>query len=141
MDNTKQEYNTLMTIAAGAELVKRIGNKLRQKIKGQENAIQQVEDALFQAFALQDYSSAYAALPMSIAFKMTQEQSNLILKKGGAEELNLRECMFKLVGLDTCIKVKTPYLDSEDELKFLAYIKENNEAIYDESIAKLINEN
>ncbi len=53
MDNTKQEYNTLMTIAAATELVKRIGNKLRQKIKGQENAIQQVEDALFQAFVLQ----------------------------------------------------------------------------------------
>ncbi len=89
----------------------------------------------------EDYSSAYGVLPMRIAFKMTQEQSNLILKKGGAEDLNLQECIFKLVGVDTCIKVKTPYLDSEDELNFLAYIKENNEAIYDEGVAKLINEN
>ncbi len=53
MQGISERENTLMTMAAGTELVNRIGNKMRQKIKGQENAIQQVEAALFHAFVLQ----------------------------------------------------------------------------------------
>lgn len=89
-----------------------------------------------------DYSSAYGLLGVRIVFRVaTKEQSNLVLRENGAEELKERECMCRMYGINNFVKLKVPYLNEEDELKFLNYIKENNEAAFDDALMAYIKDN
>lgn len=80
-------------------------------------------------------------LPTRIAFKVVQEvDSRTILDSSGAEKLlGNGDMLYKMDTMTFPYRVQGAFLSSEEVQTVVEYIKENNEAYFDESVSDFIN--
>ena len=82
-------------------------------------------------------------LPTRIAFKVVQEvDSRTILDSSGAEKLlGYGDMLYKMDTMTFPYRVQGAYLSSQEVQDVVEYIKEHNEAYFDESVSDFINNN
>ncbi len=80
-------------------------------------------------------------LPTRIAFTVaTDVDSRVILDQTGAQKLlGKGDMVYTASGINTPVRVQSPYISSADSQKVVQFIKENNEAFFDESATSFIN--
>ena len=80
-------------------------------------------------------------LPTRIAFTVaTDVDSRVILDQSGAQKLlGKGDMVYTASGINTPIRLQSPYISSADSQKVVQFIKENNEAYFDESATSFIN--
>ena len=80
-------------------------------------------------------------LPTRIAFTVaTDVDSRVILDQTGAQKLlGKGDMIYTASGINTPVRVQSPYISSADSQKVVQFIKENNEAFFDESATSFIN--
>lgn len=118
-DETKEymnacEYDPMGKIAATTILVKRIGQRLRRELKGQENAIREVEEGIFSSFVLQGKSAHGPKLCLTLVgpsgvgktslAKILAEELGLPYKKFSMAAFADEETQLTLTGFDSTFK-------------------------------------
>ncbi len=80
-------------------------------------------------------------LPTRIAFTVaTDVDSRVILDQTGAQKLlGKGDMVYTASGINTPVRVQSPFISSTDSQKVVNFIKENNEAYFDESATTFIN--
>ena len=80
-------------------------------------------------------------LPTRIAFTVaTDVDSRVILDQTGAQKLlGKGDMIYTASGINTPVRVQSPFISSSDSQKVVNFIKENNEAYFDESATTFIN--
>ncbi|MBQ8291667.1 MAG: hypothetical protein IJX88_04055 [Clostridia bacterium] len=80
-------------------------------------------------------------LPTRIAFTVaTDVDSRVILDQSGAQKLlGMGDFLYTMQGVNTPVRVQSAYIKPEDSQRVINFIKANNEAYYDESVAAYIN--
>ncbi len=80
-------------------------------------------------------------LPTRIAFTVaTDVDSRVILDQTGAQKLlGKGDMVYTASGINTPVRVQSPFISSSDSQKVVNFIKENNEAYFDESATTFIN--
>ena len=80
-------------------------------------------------------------LPTRIAFTVaTDVDSRVILDQTGAQKLlGKGDMVYTASGINTPVRVQSPFISSSDSQKVVNFIKENNEAYFDESASTFIN--
>ena len=80
-------------------------------------------------------------LPTRIAFTVaTDVDSRVILDQTGAQKLlGKGDMVYTASGINTPVRVQSPFISSSDSQKVVNFIKENNEAYFDESASSFIN--
>lgn len=82
-----------------------------------------------------------ANLPTRIAFGVaTDVDSRVILDQSGAQHLlGKGDFFYTMQGFKTPVRVQSAFISPSDSLKVVNFIKNNNEAYFDESVAAFIN--
>ena len=80
-------------------------------------------------------------LPTRVAFRVAQEvDSRTILDDSGAEKLlGYGDMLYKTADTPAALRLQGAFLSSEEVQRVVDYIKENNEAVFDSSVAEYIN--
>ena len=80
-------------------------------------------------------------LPTRIAFTVaTDVDSRVILDQTGAQKLlGKGDMIYTASGINTPIRVQSPFISSADSQRVVNFIKENNEAFFDEKASSFIN--
>ena len=80
-------------------------------------------------------------LPTRIAFTVaTDVDSRVILDQTGAQKLlGKGDMVYTASGINTPVRVQSPFISSSDSQKVVNFIKENNEAYFDEAASTFIN--
>ncbi len=80
-------------------------------------------------------------LPTRIAFTVaTDVDSRVILDQTGAQKLlGKGDMVYTASGINTPVRVQSPFISSTDSQKVVNFIKENNEAYFDESATSFLN--
>lgn len=80
-------------------------------------------------------------LPTRVAFYVaTDVDSRVILDQTGAQKLlGKGDCLYTMPGINTPQRVQSAFISPEETQKVIDFIKNNNEAYYDEEIASFIN--
>jgi len=80
-------------------------------------------------------------LPTRIAFTVaTDVDSRVILDQSGAQKLlGKGDMVYTASGINTPVRVQSPFISSSDSQKVVNFIKENNEAFFDEAVTSFIN--
>lgn len=108
------EYDPMGKMEAAALLVKRIGQRLRTRLKGQENAIREVEEGIFASFALQGNRADGPKLCLTLVgpsgvgktsfAKIIAEELGLPYKKFSMAAFADKEAHLTLTGFDSTFK-------------------------------------
>ena len=80
---------------------------------------------------------------MSIAFAVASDvDSRVILDQTGAQKLLVKgDFLYSMPGINDPVRVQSAFISPSDSQKIVNYIKENNEAYYDEEATAYINNN
>lgn len=80
-------------------------------------------------------------LPTRVAFGVaTDVDSRVILDQGGAQKLlGKGDFLYTMQGINTPVRVQSAFISPEESLKVVNFIKEHNEAYYDEEATAYIN--
>ena len=80
-------------------------------------------------------------LPTRIAFTVaTDVDSRVILDQTGAQKLlGKGDMVYTASGINTPVRVQSPFISSSDSQKVVNFIKDNNEAYFDESATSFLN--
>lgn len=80
-------------------------------------------------------------LATRIAFRVASDvDSRVILDQSGAQKLlGKGDLLYTMPGINTPVRVQSAFISPEDSQKVVNYIKENNEAYYDEEATAFIN--
>ena len=80
-------------------------------------------------------------LATRIAFRVASDvDSRVILDQSGAQKLlGKGDLLYTMPGINTPVRVQSAFISAEDSQRVVNYIKENNEAYYDEEATAYIN--
>ncbi len=80
-------------------------------------------------------------LPTRIAFTVaTDVDSRVILDQSGAQKLlGKGDMVYTASGINTPVRVQSPFISSTDSQRIVNFIKENNEAFFDDAATSFIN--
>ena len=80
-------------------------------------------------------------LPTRIAFTVaTDVDSRVILDQSGAQKLlGKGDMVYTASGINTPVRVQSPFISSADSQRIVNFIKENNEAYFDDAATNFIN--